>query len=54
MPLLPNNIPISESVLKMLMLLTQSLLIHIKLEEIAGLERLAHTAETNMDRGRAT
>ena len=38
----------------MLMLLTQSLLIHIKLEKIAGLERLAHTVYTNMGRGRAT
>lgn len=46
----PTTSPLVIRGLKMLMLLTQSLLIHIKLEKIAGVERLAHTVDTNMER----
>lgn len=49
----PTTSPLVIRGLKMLMLLTQSLLIHIKLEKIARLERLAHTVYTHKKRTEA-
>lgn len=50
----PTTSPIVIQDLKILMILTQSFLIHIKREKIAGLASLTHITETNMDSGRTT